>query len=76
MHADLVALGFTGSYARVAAFAHRWKADRPREHQTTGRSAVAQLSCRYDGHRKLLPALLILHLLSLRTGQCHSAAEQ
>jgi hypothetical protein len=37
LHADLVALGFTGSYARVAAFARRWKADRRREQQTTGR---------------------------------------
>ncbi|MEH6751092.1 MAG: helix-turn-helix domain-containing protein, partial [Paracoccaceae bacterium] len=28
MHADLVALGFTGSYNRVAAFASEWRADR------------------------------------------------
>lgn len=27
-HTDLVALGVTGSYNRVAAFAHRWRADR------------------------------------------------
>ena len=36
LHADLVTLGFSGSYARVAAFARRWKADRQREQQTTG----------------------------------------
>ena len=27
MHADLVALGYDGSYNRVAAFARAWKAD-------------------------------------------------
>ena len=31
LHAELVTLGFTGSYARVAAFARKWKADRQRE---------------------------------------------
>ena len=30
LHADLVALGFTGSYGRVAAFARDWRADRAR----------------------------------------------
>jgi transcriptional regulator with XRE-family HTH domain len=33
LHADLVALGFTGSYGRVAAFARAWKAERSREQQ-------------------------------------------
>src|SRR5215210_908476 len=28
LHADLVALGYTGSYNRVAAFAREWRADR------------------------------------------------
>jgi transposase len=28
MHADLVALGYDGSYGRVAAFVRGWKADR------------------------------------------------
>ncbi|WP_155095449.1 winged helix-turn-helix transcriptional regulator, partial [Paracoccus aestuariivivens] len=28
MHADLVKLGFTGSYGRVAAFARQWRLDR------------------------------------------------
>ncbi len=37
MHRDLVALGFDGSYGRVAAFARRWKAERQREQQTSGR---------------------------------------
>ncbi|THA56252.1 IS21 family transposase, partial [Ensifer adhaerens] len=35
VHADLVALGFAGSYGRVAAFARDWRADRQREQQTT-----------------------------------------
>ena len=43
LHADLVALGFTGSYARVAAFARRWKADRQREQQTAGRGTFVPL---------------------------------
>ncbi len=43
MHADLVALGFTGSYARVASFARLWKADRQREQQTTGRGTFVPL---------------------------------
>jgi transposase len=33
MHADLVALGYDGSYARVSAFARTWKAERLREAQ-------------------------------------------
>ena len=43
LHADLVALGFTGSYARVAAFARRWRSDRQREQQTTGRGTFVPL---------------------------------
>ena len=43
MHADLVALGFTGSYNRVAAFARDWRADRQREQQTTGRGTYVPL---------------------------------
>jgi hypothetical protein len=31
LHADLAALGYEGSYGRVAAFASAWKADRQRE---------------------------------------------
>jgi hypothetical protein len=33
LHADLVALGYDGSYNRVAAFAREWKAARQREQQ-------------------------------------------
>ena len=31
MHADLVALGYEGSYGRVATFVRGWKADRQRD---------------------------------------------
>jgi hypothetical protein len=37
MHADLVVLGYDGSYGRVAAFVRAWKAERQREAQTSGR---------------------------------------
>ena len=33
LHEDLVKLGYTGSYGRVAAFARDWRADRQREQQ-------------------------------------------
>ena len=46
LHADLVALGFTGSYSRVAAFARDWRADRQRERQTTGRGTFVPLAFR------------------------------
>jgi transposase len=46
LHADLVALGFTGSYNRVAAFARDWRADRHREQQTTGRGTFVPLTFR------------------------------
>ena len=46
MHADLVALGFTGSYNRVAAFAREWRAERQREQQTTGRGTFVPLTFR------------------------------
>ena len=46
MHADLVALGFTGSYNRVAAFAREWRADRQREQQRTGRGTFVPLAFR------------------------------
>ncbi len=44
MHADLVALGFTGSYGRVAAFARDWRINRQREQQTTGRGTFVPLA--------------------------------
>ena len=46
LHAELVALGFTGSYSRVAAFARDWRADRQREQQTTWRGTFVPLAFR------------------------------
>jgi transposase len=43
MHADLVALGYPGSYSRVAAFVRGWKLDRQREAQTSGRGTFVPL---------------------------------
>ena len=43
LHADLVTLGYDGSYGRVAAFARAWKADRQREEQTIGRGTFVPL---------------------------------
>jgi transposase len=43
LHADLVALGYDGSYGRVAAFVRCWKADRQREQQTSGRGTFVPL---------------------------------
>ena len=43
LHEDLVKLGYTGSYGRVAAFARAWRADRQREQQTTGRGIFVPL---------------------------------
>ena len=43
LYADLVTLGFTGSYGRVAAFARDWRADRQQESQTTGRGTFVPL---------------------------------
>ena len=44
LHADLVVLGFSGSYNRVAAFARDWRFDRQRESQTTGRGTFVPLT--------------------------------
>ncbi len=43
MHADLVVLGYDGSYERVAAFVRAWKAGRQREQQTSGRGTFVPL---------------------------------
>ena len=43
LHADLVALGFDGSYGRVAAFARAWKTQRQYEQQTSGRGTFVPL---------------------------------
>jgi transposase len=44
LHADLMALGYDGSYNRVAAFARDWKAARQREQNTTGRGVFVPLT--------------------------------
>ena len=46
LHGDLVALGYTGSYNRVAAFARKWRVERQREQHTTGRGIFVPLSFR------------------------------
>ncbi len=43
MHADLVALGYQGSYNRVAAFARAWSKGRQEAQQTTGRGTFVPL---------------------------------
>ena len=43
MHADLVVLGYDGSYGRIAAFIRAWKAERQREAQTSGRGTFVPL---------------------------------
>ncbi|NTF44154.1 MULTISPECIES: IS21 family transposase [Rhizobium] len=44
LHADLVVLGYEGSYNRVAAFARDWRANLQRELQTSGRGTFIPLS--------------------------------
>jgi transposase len=44
MHADLAALGYQGSYNRVAAFARAWHAHRHEVEQTTGRGTFVPLT--------------------------------
>lgn len=46
MHADLVVLGFTGSYNRVAAFAREWRHDLQTASRTTGRGTFVPLAFR------------------------------
>mgnify|MGYP003608975755 FL=1 len=43
LHADLVKLGYEGSYGRVAAFARMWKTERQYEQQTSGRGTFVPL---------------------------------
>ena len=43
MHADLVQLGFDGSYERVSAFVRAWKSDRQRAQSTTDRGTFVPL---------------------------------
>ena len=44
MHADLVALGYTGSYDRVAAFARKWRQAQQEEARTCGRGTFIPLT--------------------------------
>jgi transposase len=44
LHADLVALGYDGSYGRLAAFVREWKVDRQRELQISGRGTFVPLA--------------------------------
>ena len=41
LHADLVALGYDGSYARVSAFVRHWGAERAVTQRTTGRGDLS-----------------------------------
>ena len=43
IHLDLVSLGFTGSYGRVAAFARSWRTAQQTAAQTTGRGTFVPL---------------------------------
>jgi transposase len=43
MHADLVVLGYDGSYGRVAAFVRAWKSERQRDAQSAGRGTFVPL---------------------------------
>jgi transposase len=44
LHADLAALGYVGSYNRVAAFARDWKVARQQEQKTCGRCVFVPLA--------------------------------
>ena len=44
LHADLVSLGYDGSYGRVAAFARAWRDDYRRQQQMSGRGTFVPLS--------------------------------
>ena len=44
LHADLVALGYDGSYARVAAFIRHWRADREVAQRTAGQGVFVPLA--------------------------------
>ena len=46
MHADLVKLGYDGSYERVAAFVREWKGERQRAQRTTDRGVFVPLAFR------------------------------
>jgi hypothetical protein len=45
MHVDLMALGFDGSYGRVAAFACAWRQLQHESQKTAGRGTFVPLVC-------------------------------
>src|SRR5690606_25387484 len=44
LHADLMCLGYEGSYGRVSAFARAWKEERQRQMQSSGRCTSVLLA--------------------------------
>ena len=52
MHADLVKLGYDGSYERVSVFARAWREDRHRAQQTTGRGTYVPLVFQPHSHTR------------------------
>src|SRR5690554_3558533 len=44
LHADLMSLGFEGSYGRVAVFARRWKEELQRQQNVSGRGVFVPLA--------------------------------
>ena len=63
MHADLAALGYDGSYNRVAAFARVWQAKRQEAERTTGRGTFVPLTFgageAFQCKRSINPALVL-----------------
>src|SRR3546814_10707027 len=61
-HADLVSLGYEGSYNRVAAFARDWREDYRRQQQISGRGTFVPLSLapgeRSEEHTSELQSLM------------------
>lgn len=78
LHADLVVLGFDGSYNRVAAFARDWRADRQRDQQTT---VALSCHCRFARARhssltgaRILPFWVVsAPSCKSPTSSCHTA---
>ena len=54
LHSDLVQLGYTGSYDRVAAFARAWRAEQQEAKRTAAKNTFVPLSFA-PGERRLSP---------------------
>ena len=65
LHADLAALGYDGSYNRVAAFARDWKAARQQEQKTCGRGVFVPLA--------FLPGEALVRLVGRLGDHCRRA---